>query len=151
MKLNTRSRYAVMALVDLASSEGQGCSELTSLKTMAARQDLSVTYLEQLFAKLRRKGLVRSMRGVNGGYALAKPAAEISIGHVVDALDDAVKMTRCKGNGTKGTGCLPHGALCKTHHLWATLEQHIKKQLDTMTLASCLETDVHTSATRDSA
>lgn len=136
MKLNTRTRYAVMALTDLAQ---QDQAQRVRLKDMAARQELSVPYLEQLFATLRRKGLVRSTRGLNGGYALARPATAISLAHILEALDEPITLTRCKANGVPGTGCLKDGRLCANHHVWATLETHIRSYTEHTTLAMMTE------------
>lgn len=132
MKLNTRARYACMALSDLAA---QKKGTYIPLKDMAARQGLSLTYLEQLFAVLKRKGLVTSTRGLYGGYALARPAQHISVAQIMDALDESVRLTRCKGSGAVGTGCMKNGALCATHHVWEGLEKHIHNYMAQTTLA----------------
>lgn len=96
MKLGTRGRYAVMALVDLARhSDGRP----VSLAEIAERQEISVSYLEQLFAKLRRCGLVRSVRGPGGGYLLAHPASETRIGDIILAVDEPIRATRCASDG----------------------------------------------------
>ena len=131
MKLNARSRSAVMALVDLAYNDTQ---RVVPLKDMAARQGLSVLYLEQLFAVLKRKGLVGSVRGPGGGYFLNEDAEKISVGRIIQALNDPIQITRCKGSGRNGTGCLANKALCATHHLWENLEEHIWKYLHSVTL-----------------
>lgn len=131
MKLNTRSRYAVMALTDLAFCSAE---KAIPLKDMAKRQGLSILYLEQLFSVLKRKGLVGSMRGPGGGYYLTKKASEVSIGRIIQALDDPIRVTRCKGQGTEGSGCLENKSLCATHHLWANLENHIWGYLNNITL-----------------
>lgn len=112
MQLSTKGRYAVMAMTDLAS---QGEDRAVSLAAIAERQQLSLAYLEQLFARLRRAGLVESVRGPGGGYRLARPAAETSIAEVVTAVDEPLKATRCAGHGT---GCMRGGVRCLTHDLW---------------------------------
>lgn len=132
MKLNTRTRYAVMALVDLAALPPGTCA---SLKEMASRQQLSISYLEQLFSVLRRANILVSVRGVTGGYKLALPADEISVASVVQALDDPIAITRCRSKGQAGQGCLKAGAICKVHHLWADLEDRIWAYLSEVSLA----------------
>lgn len=134
MRLNTRSRYAVMALTDLVLHTKQG---VVPLKEMASRQGLSQLYLEQLFSLLRRKGLVTSTRGARGGYTLSRPPETISIASIMKALGDPVKATRC--HGLHGKGCNDSGAMCLTHHLWADLEKHIWGYLDTITLRDITE------------
>jgi len=112
MQLSTKGRYAVMAMTDLAS---QGEGRAAPLAGIAERQQLSLAYLEQLFARLRRAGLVTSVRGPGGGYRLARPAAETSIADVVVAVDEPLKATRC---GEHAKGCMKGGARCLTHDLW---------------------------------
>jgi Rrf2 family iron-sulfur cluster assembly transcriptional regulator len=113
MQLSTKGRYAVMAMTDLAS---QGEGRAAPLAGIAERQQLSLAYLEQLFARLRRAGLVTSVRGPGGGYRLARPASETSIADVVVAVDEPLKATRCAGHDAKG--CMKGGARCLTHDLW---------------------------------
>jgi Rrf2 family iron-sulfur cluster assembly transcriptional regulator len=143
MKLNTRSRYAVMALTDLVLHKDQG---VVPLKEMAGRQGLSQIYLEQLFSVLRREGFVTSTRGARGGYALSRPPEEITIASVMKALGDPIKATRCSGQA--GQGCNDNGAMCLTHHLWADLETHIWSYLSGITLKDVTRraelSDVHT-------
>ena len=134
MRLNARSRYAVMALADLVLHKDQG---VVPLKEMAGRQGLSQIYLEQLFSVLRRKGFVNSTRGARGGYALSRSAENITIASIMKALGDPIKATRC--NGTLGQGCNDNGALCLTHHLWADLEAHIWDYLSRVTLRDVTE------------
>ena len=114
MQLSTKGRYAVMAMTDLAS---QGLDRAVPLAAIAERQQLSLAYLEQLFARLRRGGLVQSVRGPGGGYRLARPAAETSIADVVMAVDEPLKATRCAGHSA-AIGCMKGGARCLTHDLW---------------------------------
>ena len=114
MQLSTKGRYAVMAMTDLAS---QGADRAVPLAAIAERQQLSLAYLEQLFARLRRGGLVQSVRGPGGGYRLARSAAETSIADVVMAVDEPLKATRCAGHGAT-VGCMKGGARCLTHDLW---------------------------------
>jgi Rrf2 family iron-sulfur cluster assembly transcriptional regulator len=112
MQLSTKGRYAVMAMTDLAAREGD---RATPLAEIAERQQISLAYLEQLFARLRRRGLVTSHRGPGGGYRLARSAAETSVADVVIAVDEPLKAIRC-GGGWKG--CMKDGSRCLTHDLW---------------------------------
>ena len=121
MQLSTKGRYAVMAMVELART---GPGRAVSLADVAARQEISLAYLEQLFARLRRAGLVTSVRGPGGGYRLARAAAETTVGEVVRAVDEPLEVTRCAGHGA-GVGCLAGGAKCLTHDLWEALEDEI--------------------------
>ena len=135
MKLSTRGRYAVMAMADLASQPNMGESGMEALAEIARRQEISLAYLEQLFAKLRRGGLVASLRGPGGGYRLAKPAAELGIGDIVRAVDEPLKATRCR----TPKGCLGKGGRCLTHDLWDELGHHIETFLSSVTLADVVE------------
>ena len=131
MQLSTRGRYAVMALVDLAAREPEGAPRSVSLAEIAARQGISPAYLEQLFARLRRAGLVVSARGPSGGYGLARRADEVSIATVIRAVDEG---------GAPGECCLDAGeageaAGCPTAALWQALCLHIHHFLDAITLA----------------
>jgi len=126
MKLTTRGRYAVTAMLDLALHEGGGPVALGDIST---RQDISLSYLEQLFSKLRRGGLVTSTRGPGGGYRLSCPAREITVSQVVDAVDENVEYTRCGGM----QNCQNHER-CLTHDLWESLSNHVRSFLDDVTL-----------------
>ena len=117
MKLSAKSRYAVMAMVDLAH---QGTEICVPLSLIAERQDLPLQYLEQIFSKLRKSNLVKSARGTNGGYELARNARDIRIYDIILATDAPVKVTRCNANEAKG--CQGNGARCNSHHLWHELE-----------------------------
>lgn len=129
VQLGTRGRYAVMAMTDLAA---EGAGGAVPLGEIAARQQISRPYLEQLFAHLRRRGLVRSVRGRAGGYSLARPASEVSVADVVAAVDEGLKATRCAGHGP---GCLAGGARCRTHDLWAQTGRRIESYLAAVSLA----------------
>lgn len=120
MKLSTKGRYAMVALVDLAL---QKPGELTSLGAVAQRQDVSLPYLEQLFVKLRRAGLVESVRGPGGGYRLAKPASEIRVVDVLGAVDETVSAMH-KGAGASG-GLSGSKAQSLTNRLWEGLSAHV--------------------------
>tara|TARA_B100001996_G_scaffold275295_1_gene216027 strand:- start:751 stop:1170 length:420 start_codon:yes stop_codon:yes gene_type:complete len=120
MKLTTKGRYAVMAMADLASYDGERPISLTEI---SIRQNISLSYLEQLFLKLKNKNLVRSVRGSNGGYILDRPASEIKISNIIFAVDEKVKTLNCKKDSKKG--CNNKSTKCITHNLWEQLEEHI--------------------------
>lgn len=130
MKLSTKGRYAVTALADIALNGREGP---VSLADIAARQDISVTYLEQLFMKLRRAGLVESVRGPGGGYVLARAAGEINIASIMAAVDETVSALRC-GEET-GQGCGHSPEACLTHALWEQLSAHVHVFLAQTTIA----------------
>lgn len=121
MKLTTKGRYAVMAMADLAR---HGTGRPVALADIAQRQEISLSYLEQLFAKLRRGDLVKSVRGPGGGYLLARTADEIRIADVIVAVDEPIKATRCELGSPKG--CMGQSSSrCITHDLWEELSHQI--------------------------
>lgn len=126
MRLSTKGRYAVTAMMDLAIHDQKGPVTLADISLC---QDISLSYLEQLFAKLRKNGLVKGVRGPGGGYRLARPGREISIAQIISAVDEKVDATLCNGeeNCQKGERCL-------THELWMGLSQRIYEFLDDMSL-----------------
>ncbi len=126
MRLTTKGRYAVTAMLDLAMNAQQGP---ICLAEVSKRQEISLSYLEQLFARLRRAGLVESVRGPGGGYLLARPPEAISVARVIDAVDESVDATRCGGL----SDC-QQGDTCLTHHLWCELSERIHGFLDGITL-----------------
>jgi len=132
MQLSAKGRYAVMAMTELA---GQQADRALTLATIAERQQISRPYLEQLFARLRREGLVRSVRGPGGGYRLARPAEELSVAQVVTAVDEQLRATRCKG---EGPGCMIGGARCLTHDLWVETGRQLHAYLEGISLADVL-------------
>ena len=129
MNLTTKGRYAVMAMVDLAMYSNQAPITLAEI---AERQNITSNYLEQIFMKLRKKGLVQSVRGPGGGYMIAIDAADIKISDIVDAVDESIKMTRC--NSGKSNGCMHGKVKCVTHNLWDGLSQHIFTYLNSISL-----------------
>ncbi|WP_445158478.1 Fe-S cluster assembly transcriptional regulator IscR [Halomonas sp. E14] len=131
MRLTTKGRYAVTAMLDLALNAEKGP---TSLADISRRQEISLPYLEQLFARLRRASLVTSVRGPGGGYLLALSPAEISIARVIDAVDESVDATRCQGL----SDC-QQGDTCLTHHLWCDLSEQIRGFLNNITLGQLVE------------
>jgi Rrf2 family protein len=128
VELNTKGRYAVTAMADLAK---HACGGAIPLSAIAERQRISLSYLEQLFVKLRRAGLVDSARGRAGGYRLARPADRISVAEIMRAVDEGVRMTRCAGEDA--APCVP-GHRCITHGLWDALGEQIAWFLDSVTL-----------------
>jgi Rrf2 family transcriptional regulator, iron-sulfur cluster assembly transcription factor len=132
MLLSTKGRYAVMAMVEVAR---QGGGKPLPLSDVASRLDISLAYLEQLFMKLRRGGLVRSVRGPGGGYVLGREAGAIAIGQIMAAVDEPVKMTRCAGENADG--CVATRR-CSTHFLWDALGAHIEQFLASATLGDVL-------------
>lgn len=126
MKLTTKGRYAVTAMLDLALHAKQGP---VNLNEISERQSISVSYLEQLFAKLRKRKLVHSVRGPGGGYQLAREAEAIYIAQIIDAVDESVDVTRCGGQGS-----CQQGATCLTHELWSDLSTQIHQFLDNISL-----------------
>ncbi len=131
MKLTTRGRYAVTAMLDLALHNGQGP---ISLADISSRQEISLSYLEQLFAKLRHGKLVRSVRGPGGGYCLALPIEQINVADIIDAVNETTDATSCGGKGD-----CQRGEVCLTHHLWDDLSQQIHQFLNSISLASLME------------
>jgi Rrf2 family transcriptional regulator, iron-sulfur cluster assembly transcription factor len=129
MQLSTRGRYAVMAMTDLAGRTGE---RATSLAAIAENQQISKPYLEQLFSRLRRHGLVQSVRGPGGGYRLARPADNLSVAEVVAAVDEPLRATRCGGIGR---GCMKGGVRCLTHDLWEETGRQIHDYLSGVSLA----------------
>ena len=130
MKLSTKGRYGVMAMVDLAQFAALGP---VALAEVAERQEISLSYLEQLFAKLRRAGLVTSVRGPGGGYKLAYAAEEIRIADVIAAVDEPIRTTGCKPGAAKG--CVQRSSRCMTHDLWEELGHQIHGYLSSVSLA----------------
>lgn len=130
MRLSTKGRYAVMAMADLARCEVRA-DRATALAEIAHRQEISLSYLEQLFARLRRKGLVTSARGPGGGYRLAKSAEDTKIADIVHAVDEPLRATRCAHQ----KGCMTKGERCLTHDLWEDLGQRIEDYLASVSLA----------------
>ena len=127
MELNTKGRYAVMAMADLAKFGGE---QAVSLSTIAERQQLPLAYLEQIFLRLRRAGLVASERGRCGGYRLGRAARDISVAEVMCAADESTRMTRCASGED---GCVG-GARCLTHGLWSALGRNISDFLSGVSL-----------------
>ena len=139
MKLSTKGRYAVMAMADLAAASVGGP---VTLADIASRQSISLSYLEQLFAKLRRAEVVTSVRGPGGGYRLSREPAEIRISDIITAVDEPLRATRC----SNAKGCLADGRRCVTHDLWDELSRHIYLFLSSVTLEDVARRRVQGSA-----
>jgi Rrf2 family iron-sulfur cluster assembly transcriptional regulator len=131
MKLTTRGRYAVTAMLDLAINGGK---KPVSLADISGRQEISLSYLEQLFAKLRRKQLVTSARGPGGGYRLARSGNDIFVAQIIDAVAESVDVTNCQGKGN-----CHHGETCLTHHLWEDLSGQIHDFLSQISLGDLMK------------
>ena len=127
MRLTTKGRYAVTAMLDLALHRNQGP---VSLSDISSRQAISLSYLEQLFSKLRRCELVSSVRGPGGGYELKRGSGEIFIAEIIDAVDESVDTTKCQGAGD-----CQGGETCLTHYLWEDLSEQIHTFLESISLA----------------
>lgn len=129
MLLTTKARYAVMALVDMAYLEKN--NKPVALYELSGRQNLDLNYMEQIFAKLRKSGLIKSIKGPGGGYLLSRTSNEIFISDIVKSVDESTKMTRCEGE----VGCMPDKSRCLTHDLWEGLSNHIDQYLSRISLA----------------
>src|SRR5580704_17156462 len=134
MRLSTKGRYAVMAMVDLAQHSG---GSPVSLAEIAERQEISLSYLEQLFAKLRRGGLVRSVRGPGGGYLLAHDRDDTRIADIVLSVDEPLHAIRCRPGAT--LGCRGDRSRCLTHDLWEELSTQIRLYLSSVSLGDVCE------------
>lgn len=134
MKISTRARYAVEAIATLARADRNGAP--ISLASLSESQELPLTYLEQIFARLRKAGIVRSVRGPGGGYLLARAPSELTIGEIFVAVDEPIDLTRCLSNDSK-TECRRLD-LCQTKNLWASLHSDFNQLLFTMTIDRAL-------------
>ncbi len=127
MILTTKARYAVMAVIEISEEKN---SQPISLQAISEKQKISLSYLEQIFARLKKAGIVASVKGPGGGYVLGKKCEEITVADIIKAMGEHVKMTRCN---TK-EGCVTVSSKCKTHHLWRGLENKIYEYLDSVSL-----------------
>jgi Rrf2 family iron-sulfur cluster assembly transcriptional regulator len=131
MRLTTKGRYAVTAMLDLAIN---GTDRPISLADISGRQDISLSYLEQLFAKLRRNDLVTSVRGPGGGYRLSRGGHDIFVAQIIDAVNETVDATGCGG-----TADCQQGEVCLTHYLWCDLSDQIHNFLSEISLSNLVE------------
>ena len=137
MILGTKARYAVMAMVDLAL---HGNSRPVCLADIAQRQEISLAYLEQIFPRLKKCGLVIPVRGPGGGYRLADTADNIKVGAIIQAVEESVQMTRCEVH--KADGCMTTKSRCLTHDLWDGLTRHIHAYLNAISLQDVCRREV---------
>ena len=129
MKLSSKGRYAVMAMADLAKNNNK---EPTSLSEISLRQGISLSFLEQLFLRLKRNNLVERARGPRGGYLLSRAPDEIKLSSIIEAVDEKIKTVKCKKESKRG--CNGKSIKCITHDLWDDLETHIKNFFEKNTL-----------------
>ncbi|MDD5214720.1 MAG: Rrf2 family transcriptional regulator [Methylococcales bacterium] len=134
MRLTTKGRYAVTAILDLALNSQIKPVTLTEI---AARQTISLSYLEQLFARLRKAGIVQGVRGPGGGYQLSKLPQDINVASVIEAVNEPIDSTKCGGEAN-----CQHDSVCLTHDLWVGLSEHIRLYLSEITLADLLAKNV---------
>ncbi len=137
MKLNSRGRYAVMALADMANFD---MKNPISLRDISLRQNISLVYLEQIFLKLKKNNIVKSIRGANGGYLLTKDPEQIKLSNIFSAVDEKVKTLQCKRESKKG--CNGKLTKCITHNLWDELELHINDFFDKKNLGDLLKNNL---------
>ena len=137
MKLTSKGRYAVMALVDLARFNDLNP---VSLRDISLRQGISLDYLEQIFFKLRKNEIVQSVRGTQGGYVLNKKAKEIKLTNIFDAVDEKVKTVQCKKESKKS--CNGRSTKCLTHNLWDELENHINDFFEKKSLEDLVKENI---------
>ena len=139
MKLTSKGRYAVMALADLAKFNSQNP---VSLRDISLRQGISLDYLEQIFSKLKKNNIVKSIRGTNGGYILTKNPDQIKLANIFHAVDEKIKTLRCKKESKKG--CNGKSTKCITHYLWDELEIYINDFFDKKNLGDLLKNNLET-------
>ena len=132
MRLTTKGRFAVTAMIDLALRQNSGP---VTLAAISQRQQISLSYLEQLFGKLRRNELVESTRGPGGGYTLARKAADITVTDIITSVDEPIDATQCGGK----ENCLGESGRCMTHDLWAALNNHMVEFLNSVTLQKLVD------------
>jgi Rrf2 family iron-sulfur cluster assembly transcriptional regulator len=141
MKMGTRGYYAVMAMVDLAVHT---TGRPVTLASIAGRQSISLSYLEQLFGRLRRGNLVNSVRGPGGGYVLSRPADRLRVSDIFFAVNEPLRQTRCKPGSPKG--CIGGETRCITHDLWEELGRQIHLFLSSLTLADVIENNIESTS-----
>lgn len=136
MRLTTKGRFAVTAMIDLALRHGTGP---VTLSAISERQEISLSYLEQLFGKLRRHQIVASVRGPGGGYNLGRRAEDVTIADILIAVDEPLDATRCGGKENCYGVERPDGSRCMTHELWSTLNEKMVEYLDSVSLQDLLD------------
>ncbi len=133
MKISTRGRYGLKAMVDIAENCSEGC---VSLKSIAERTNLSESYLEQLIASLKKAGLVKSTRGANGGYTLTKPPEDISVGDILRVVEGPLKLVECLSD--KESCGMGDCSLCATRDVWARLSESVSEAADNISLSELI-------------
>ena len=146
MHLSTRGRYAIMAMLDLAVL-GMDSPRPVTLAMIAERQQISLSYLEQLFAKLRKAGVVDSVRGPGGGYKIGKALSTVWLSEIISAVDEVIDVTRCgvgdnPAGPAEGRGCV-HGKTCNSHALWGALGKHIEGFMRRISLQMVLDGELN--------
>ena len=136
MQLTTKGRYAVMAILEIASRQ---TSSPITLSEISAKQNIPVNYLEQIFAQLKKAQVVRSVKGPKGGYVINTKLENIKIADIIDAVDENIEMTRCLGKSSKR--CTPNNVKCNTHNLWLGLSIHIRDYFNNISVADMLPLD----------
>jgi len=139
MKLTSKGRYAVMALADIANFDRQNP---VSLRDISLRQNISLVYLEQIFSKLKKNNIVKSIRGTNGGYILTRDPGQIKLSNIFSAVDEKVKTLQCKRESKRG--CNGRSTKCITHYLWDDLEMHINDFFDKKNLGDLVKNNLET-------
>ena len=137
MKLTSKGRYAVMGLADIANFDRQNP---VSLRDISLRQNISLVYLEQIFSKLKKNNIVKSIRGANGGYLLTRDPDQIKLSNIFSAVDEKVKTLQCKRESKRG--CNGRSTKCITHYLWDDLEMHINDFFDKKNLGDILKNNL---------
>lgn len=140
MRLTTKGRFAVTAMIDLALRQGNGPVTLSGI---SQRQAISLSYLEQLFGKLRRHAIVESIRGPGGGYSLARPAKEVTVADIIIAVDEPLDATQCGGKENCHGSDTASGIRCMTHDLWTTLNSKMVDYLDSVSLQDLVDQQKH--------
>ncbi|MES2934686.1 MAG: Fe-S cluster assembly transcriptional regulator IscR [Pseudomonadota bacterium] len=142
MRLTTKGRFAVTAMIDLALRQDKGPVTLSGI---SQRQDISLSYLEQLFGKLRRHEIVESVRGPGGGYSLARMANEVTVADIIIAVDEPLDATQCGGKENCHSADHENGTRCMTHDLWTTLNEKMVDYLDSVSLQDLVDQQKHRS------
>ncbi|MBY0572374.1 MAG: Fe-S cluster assembly transcriptional regulator IscR [Undibacterium sp.] len=148
MRLTTKGRFAVTAMLDLAM---QQVGEPVTLAGISQRQDISLSYLEQLFSKLRRQDIVESVRGPGGGYNLARPAQKVTVADIIIAVDEPLDATQCGSKGNCQGNEHGSGTQCMTHNLWANLNEKMLSFLDSVSLQDLVDQQLEKQKCSDNA
>lgn len=136
MRLTTKGRFAVTAMIDLALRQDKGPVTLAGI---SQRQEISLSYLEQLFGKLRRHEIVDSVRGPGGGYNLARKAEDVTVADIIIAVDEPLDATQCGGKASCNGADHAHGTRCMTHELWSSLNAKMVEYLDSVSLKDLVD------------